>query len=212
MSQASFERLSILLVDDNIFIRDIMENVLRQLGFGWVATARDGKEAVEFLTMVKENPTRAGVMCVDIVLSDLVMSPINGLLLLQWVRTSKNSPNRMMPFIMISGAADQDHVKGSREVGVTEFCAKPFSVSNLLQRLVEVIEYPRQYVATTNYFGPDRRRKKSIAGGEGDMRKFNEKDATIVYSSDKITKPKSDADVWYFRLPNQLKEDRKSVV
>ena len=207
MSNGSFERLSILVVEDNIYIRDIMENVLRNLGFGWVASARDGKEAVEFLTMVKNNPSRAGVMCVDIILSDLVMSPINGLLLLQWLRSSKDSPNRMLPFVMISGAADNQHVKAARDVGVTEFCAKPFSAKVLMDKLVEVIEYPRQFVATTNYFGPDRRRKKfGVPTGEQEKRAFDESSATIVYSADNIKKPKKETEVWYFRLPNSLKE------
>ena len=34
----------------------------------------------------------------------------------------------------------------------------------------------------------------------------DEKDVTIVYSPDKVVKPKAPSDVWYFRLPNTLKE------
>ncbi|HJO71795.1 MAG: hypothetical protein QF450_05240 [Rhodospirillales bacterium] len=31
-------------------------------------------------------------------------------------------------------------------------------------------------------------------------------DVTIVYSADKVVKPKDGPDVWYFRLSNHLKE------
>ncbi len=43
---------------------------------------------------------------------------------------------------------------------VTEFLAKPFTVDVLMSRLESVIEEPRPFVRTENYFGPDRRRKQ----------------------------------------------------
>lgn len=35
---------------------------------------------------------------------------------------------------------------------------------------------------------------------------MKEQDITIVYSADKVVKPKEATDVWYFRLPNALKD------
>ena len=44
-------------------------------------------------------------------------------------------------------------------MGATEFVTKPFSVVTLAQRVQVVIERPRQFVHTGDYFGPDRRRR-----------------------------------------------------
>ncbi len=204
----SLERLSILLVEDNLYIRDILENVLKQLGFGWVATARNGQEAIEFLQIAgKTQGQAAGLMNVDMILCDLLMSPINGLLLLRWVRMQKESANRFMPFIMISGAADKEYVEAARDLGVTEFVAKPFSAQSVLDRVMKVIDQPRQFVTCSTYFGPDRRRRNGAPpGGIENRRRPGESHATIVYSADKVVKPKTPSDVWYFRLPNTLRE------
>ncbi len=204
----SLERLSILLVEDNLYIRDILESVLKQLGFGWVATARNGQEAIEFLQIAgKTQGQAAGLMNVDMILCDLLMSPINGLLLLRWVRMQKESANRFMPFIMISGAADKEYVEAARDLGVTEFVAKPFSAQSVLDRVIKVIEQPRQFVTCSTYFGPDRRRRNGpVPGGIENRRRPGESHATIVYSADKVVKPKTPSDVWYFRLPNTLRD------
>jgi hypothetical protein len=49
---------------------------------------------------------------------------------------------------------------------VTEFLAKPFSVTMLAQKLQTVIERPRQFVHTASYFGPDRRRRSEAYKGQ----------------------------------------------
>ncbi len=207
VAQYSLDRLSVLLVEDNAYIREVLESLLRHLGVGHVTTARDGKDAIDWLRLLGSNPATAGTMALDLIIADLVMSPINGLLLLQWVRGNKASPNRFLPFVMISGAADADYVAAARDMGVTEFLAKPFSVQSVSQRLMQVIDHPRQYVATTEYFGPDRRRQKGRApADELERRQKRDDDVTIVYSASKVVRPKTPSDVWYFRLPNALRD------
>lgn len=206
MATYNFERINVLLVEDNQFIRNILEDLLRGFGFARITTAKDGQDAIEVLKTAKATGG-VGTLGVDLVISDLVMTPINGLLLLRWTRTSKDSPNRFMPFLMLSGAADNDYVKASRDLGVTEFVAKPFSGESVYKRILEVIDYPRQFVVTQSYYGPDRRRLKNGRNPDGDERReTQEKDVTIVYSADKVVKPTKDGGVWYFRLPNSLKD------
>jgi CheY-like chemotaxis protein len=195
-------RLGALIVEDNDYIRQTIENLLFHFQFGRITSAKHGEEAVEIL---KESITNPSSTPPDIIFSDLVMSPVNGLLLLRWVRSSKDSPNRMMPFILLSGAADEAYVHSARDLGMTDFMAKPFSAKTVYNHIVKVIEHPRQFVTTTSYFGPDRRRRKKVAKAN-EQRVKNEKDVTVVYSQDKVVKPKTASDVWYFRLPNSLKD------
>ena len=202
MAVYNFERINVFLVEDNPYIRQVLESLLRQLQFANVQTASHGAEAIEYFQDLKRNRAFGEI---DVVLSDLVMTPLNGLLLLRWVRTAKESPNRFMPFVMLSGAADHEYVKAARDLGVTEFMAKPFSVSSISRYLLQIIDRPRQFVATQAYFGPDRRRKSSPPAS-GERRVTEDKDVSIVYSSEKVVKPSKPSEVWYFRLNNRLKE------
>lgn len=201
MGTFDYSRLGVLIVEDNGYIRQTLEDLLQYFQFGRIATAKDGEEAIDYM---KTLGGTGSIIAPDIIISDLVMSPINGLLFLRWMRTAKESPNRMIPFIMLSGAADEAYVHSARDLGATEFLAKPFSAGTVYGHFVKVIEYPRQFVTTTKYFGPDRRRKKIEPGKE--RRVKDEEDVTIVYSPEKVVKPKAPSDVWYFRLPNSLKE------
>jgi CheY-like chemotaxis protein len=205
MSRAyDLQRFRILLVEDNAYVRIILENVLRQLGIGQVVTACDGVEAIEALKDIdgiySNNKSRF-----DLIISDMIMSPIDGLLLVKWVRESKDSPNRFLPFIMMSGAAEHENVRKARDHGINEFLAKPFSAQSVCDRILEVIDRPRQFVATTTYFGPDRQRRRLDVRHQ-ERRAVGEENATVVYSSDKVVRPKRAEQIFFFRLPNHLQE------
>ncbi|MBC8339138.1 MAG: response regulator [Rhodospirillales bacterium] len=202
MGTFDFSRLGVFVIEDNSYLRQTLEDLLRYFQFGRVATAKDGEEAIDYM---KTLGSAGSIIAPDIIISDLVMSPINGLLFLRWTRTAKESSNRMVPFIMLSGAADEAYVNSARDLGCTEFLAKPFSAGSVYNHLLKVIEQPRQFVTTTKYFGPDRRRKKLEAPGK-ERRLKDDAEVTIVYSQDKVVKPEAPSDVWYFRLPNTLKE------
>lgn len=191
--------IGVLLVEDNGFVRNILEGLLQHFRVGRVVSATSGEEAIEILS------SPAFSANIDIVLSDLVMSPINGLLLLRWVRGSKDSPNRFMPFVMISGAADRDNVTEARDLGMTEFVAKPFSAESVYRRILEVIDHPRQYIATAAYFGPERRRR-DVGRSGADRRRTKEEEITIVRSSGDVARTGESSRVWYFRLTNTLRQ------
>ena len=194
--------MGVFLVEDNTYIRQTLEDLLYHFRFGRIASANNGEEAIDYM---KTLGAASNVVAPDIIISDLVMAPINGLLFLRWTRTAKESTNRMIPFIMLSGAADGAYVHSARYLGVTEFLAKPFSAEAVYKHLLQVIEQPRQFITTTKFFGPDRRRHSQDPPA-GERREKEEKDITMVYSADKVVKPKNPSDVWYFRLPNTLKE------
>ncbi len=200
------DRLSIMVVEDNEYMLDILVNSLKRMGFTRVTKCKNGKEAVEYLKLTGKGFGTA-VDAIDIVISDFIMSPVSGVHLLQWLRDDKASPSRFMPFIMLSGAADRVNVEASRDHGVNDFMAKPFSVENIYKVLQRIIDAPRQFVTTQTYFGPDRRRSSKAGPPKGqERRKPDESHATIVYSKDKVEKPSAPSDVWLFKLPNYLKQ------
>ncbi|MCG8508059.1 MAG: response regulator [Rhodospirillales bacterium] len=203
MATYDFSRLRILLVEDNNYVRSVFQNLLNHFGFAQVLTAKNGAEAVE--TMKLPGGVHVpGLPGIDIVISDLIMAPVDGQILLRWLRGAKDSPNRFMPFIMLSGAADIQYVSSARDLGANEFLAKPFSAETVYRRLLEIIDHPRPFITSRTYFGPDRRRR-DVGPPDKERRVTRDSDISLVYSGDKIVKPTNPTEVWKFILPNRLK-------
>jgi len=181
MTDYSFERFSVLIVEDNAYMSSLLMQGLRALGVGQIRTTRHGGAAIELMQLMKTQPAKAGLMSIDLILSNWLMSPVDGAMLLRWVRRHKESPNRFMPFIMVTGYADRERVQEARDMGVTEMLTKPFSVQSIAQRIVQVIERPRQFVHTSAYFGPDRRRQDLGPRGAAERRITREDEIEIVY-------------------------------
>src|SRR5271170_2214401 len=153
----------------------MIAEILRALKLGRVVTAADGAEAIAMLRQATKHKAAAQVLGFDIVLSDYLMSPINGTMLLRWVRQHEDSPDRFIPFVMISGVAGQDVVREARDMGTSEFLAKPFSVKSVADHISVLIDAPRPFVYSNDYFGPERRRQK---------RQYNATDRRTIKSED----------------------------
>ena len=86
------------------------------------------------------------------------------------LRNAPDSPNQMIPVIMVTGHSTERRVREARDAGVNEFVAKPVTARGVLERIHEVIDHPRPYVRRDDYFGPDRRRHED-AGYLGPRRR-----------------------------------------
>ncbi|GAB4186162.1 MAG: response regulator [Thalassobaculales bacterium] len=165
MSGYRLDRLWVLIVDDNQSMRSLVRTVLEALGVRNIIEARDGEHAIEKITRQE----------VNLIITDWVMDEMDGLQLTRWVRNEAGSPDPYVPIIMLTGHTDRAKVMEARDAGVTEFMAKPVSAKALYSRMVAIIENPRPFVKTDNYFGPDRRRKNMPYQGP-DRRKQIEED------------------------------------
>ena len=157
---------TILIVEDQLQIRSLLSSVLRTFGVGNILRASNGAEAIELLRTMARDPSAAGAGRVDAILSDWVMHPVDGAMLLRWVRKHKESPNRFMPFVMITAFSDPARVQLAREIGVTEFLSKPFSAQSVAVHLMAALKDKRRYVRIGNFFGPDRRRRETLSAEE----------------------------------------------
>ena len=150
MSGPAFDHLKALVIEDNNHMRTLLRSLLQALGIRQVFECTDG--ATGYVALREKSP--------DFVLTDLSMKPIDGIEFTKMVRNSKDSPNPYIPIIMVTGHTERARVEAARDVGVTEFLAKPITVQNILLRITEIVERPRPFVRCEGYFGPDRRRKK----------------------------------------------------
>lgn len=99
----------------------------------------------------------------DLVITDWLMEPDDGLDLVRMIRKNEGSPNKFVPVILMTGYSDKTRVESARDLGVTEFLMKPYSARDMYARIVQIVEKPRQFVDTGEFFGPDRRRRKNFA-------------------------------------------------
>jgi len=60
---------------------------------------------------------------------------------------------------MLTGHAELIAVHEALDVGVHEFLTKPVSPTKLYKTIQTLIEKPRAFVRSKEYFGPDRRRR-----------------------------------------------------
>ena len=120
------------------------------------AEAGDGEEALKIL----------GAFQPDVILSDWIMAPVDGLELLKRLRKGNTGISSFTPFIMVTSRSDGPWRAEARDAGVTEYLEKPVSVTDLYQGIKDVIENFKPFVRNRDYFGPDRRNGKKPYFGD----------------------------------------------
>lgn len=112
------QKLAVLLVDDEEFMRRLGMDMLHSLGYR-VSLASDGREALE---MVKRKPDYF-----DVVLSDLRMPEMNG-----WQLAGEIQKLRpQLPFILVTAFNDADSDENLKDLGIREVVQKPFLVEHV---------------------------------------------------------------------------------
>lgn len=122
-----FARLSILLVEDELFAQKLATNVLNQIGVGSVVVCKSGTEALTVLGYPNQR--------FDLIISDWQMPEMTGLNLLKKVR--ETWPD--MPFIMLTGKTSGDFVLAAKDHGVNGYIAKPFAPNQLIAKIASVL-------------------------------------------------------------------------
>ena len=117
-------KVSVLVVDDASFIRDLIKNCLRNYFPGIrIEDAVNGRKAQALLA--RES--------FDLVLCDWEMPEMSGLELLTWCREQDHL--KTLPFIMVTSRGDKENVIQAIQAGVSDFVSKPFTNEQLLTKV-----------------------------------------------------------------------------
>lgn len=108
--------INILIVDDELAMRNLLENILIQEGYN-IGLAENGDDA---LKMIKNNKY-------DLVLSDIKMPGMNGFELLKIIK----SEHPEIGVIMMTGFGDAFTVKDALLQGADEYITKPFKAHEI---------------------------------------------------------------------------------
>lgn len=120
--------MKILIVDDEINIRESMSNFIAKLdlGFECIEIAESGNDGLDKALKLKP----------DIIVSDIVIPEFNGLELLNKVKY--HLPK--CKYIMISGHDDVEYFKESIKLDVIDYLLKPIKPTELKNALIKCIE------------------------------------------------------------------------
>jgi PleD family two-component response regulator len=116
----------VLVVDDMPSTRGLLKDMLEGLGFGHVAEARNGEEA---LTSLREDTP-------DLIISDQVMDGMTGTELVEVLRGHPEFSD--IPFIMVSAVRDAPSIDSALDLGVDDYLAKPISMGLLDRKIDDV--------------------------------------------------------------------------
>src|SRR5262250_749703 len=122
---------ALLVVDDNEDNRYTLVQRLRRLGYTDVATAVDGRHALQCLR--ERN--------FDLVLLDVMMPELNGYEVLEHLRADDRL--RHLPVIMISAVDQIESVVRCIELGADDYLPKPFNPTLLRARVGASLEKKR---------------------------------------------------------------------
>lgn len=121
-------KVSVLVVDDASFIRDLVKKCLRNYFPGIrIEDAVNGKKAQSILARE----------AFDLVLCDWEMPEMSGLELLTWCREQDNL--KTMPFVMVTSRGDKENVVQAIQAGVSGYVSKPFTNEQLLTKVKQAL-------------------------------------------------------------------------
>lgn len=122
-SKGGIDELKILIIDDTPEARNMLKNMLVNIGITQVFEAGDGREGLRFIDTAFD--------FVDIILCDWNMPEMNGIALLRQLR----SVDPDFPFMMITGRGDITSVSEAKGAGVSGYILKPYSMLQLETKL-----------------------------------------------------------------------------
>ena len=116
----------ILVVDDDVFVRGMLQNLLEKQGYR-VTTATDGMNALAAIERCHPN----------LVLMDAVMPVMDGF---KACAELQKLPGADIPVIMVTSLDDEPSVNKAFEVGAVEYITKPVHWAVLRHRLAVILQ------------------------------------------------------------------------
>jgi two-component system, chemotaxis family, chemotaxis protein CheY len=146
--EALIQDLSILIVDDNQYMRKVVRTLLVNIGVRKVYEASDGIAGLDAIRIVTP----------DVVILDWELPLLNGAEFVRIVRSPGVFPFSDVPIIMLSSHGERWRVVEAVRIGVNEYLRKPVSAQALLDRLTAIVAKPRPVIQLGDYYGPQPRK------------------------------------------------------
>ncbi len=126
------EQSTVLVVDDEAVVRDVVVRYLEHGGF-MPLQAADGAEARAVIEASR----------VDLVILDVMLPTINGLDLCRWLRQAND-----VPVIMLTARGEESDRIIGLELGADDYVVKPFSPRELVERVKAILRRSARHTGT----------------------------------------------------------------
>ncbi len=112
-------KTTILVVDDEEYVRKLLQRILEETGYGVVAAAK-GREALDKMSQTN----------VSLVLLDIMMPDLDGFQTLKLIRQQYE-----VPVIMLTAKREVTTLCDTLALGADDYVVKPFNTRELLARI-----------------------------------------------------------------------------
>jgi len=123
-----YEKIRLLIVEDEANTRMVIKAVLRQLSIRNVFEAANGRDGL--VEVVRERP--------HLVLCDVHMEPVDGLEFLKTLRAMKIEAVKNTPVIFLTADSQQGTVLFAKQNAANGYLVKPPSVTSVKARIDQV--------------------------------------------------------------------------
>jgi two-component system chemotaxis response regulator CheY len=148
--------IKLLVADADARLCNVLTDTLGTMGFSQVETTGSGHEAAQKL---QKNTY-------DMLITDWNLADFDGIALIDFIRSDPRSLDMALPIVMLTGRAEQNDVLRARDHGVTEYAVKPFTAQSLFSRLERVVDFPKPFIVSQKFTGPERRARTQPSGAE----------------------------------------------
>ncbi|MEJ5273858.1 MAG: response regulator, partial [Spirochaetota bacterium] len=113
---------TILIMDDEIFLREVSSKILKSLGYNFITTV-NGEEALKIFRLDYEKNLKISGLLLDLT----IQGGLGGKDIIDEIRKINSS----IPVIVTSGYADDPIIAKPHKYGITASISKPFTRSEL---------------------------------------------------------------------------------
>lgn len=136
MRNVYYSKLRVLIVADSRTMKIVLKDLLVTIGFS--------KENLEFAIDGESALSMAERKIFDLIISNIwMLSPMNGLELLEKVRRHENMQVRETPFLFITGERRSEYFQEAMDKGADGYLAKPFKILRLEKELEKIFKPPK---------------------------------------------------------------------
>lgn len=201
MVTENYGRLQLLFVDDAPYTRQLLRELLRSTA--WRSAGIVDSAAAAFRAIQAEPP--------DIIFTDWQMPGESGLDLIRFIRERPDSPDPLLPVILLTANGDAEHVLRARKAGATDYLVKPFSLSRIADRVTRAATKQWPFIVSSLYKGPDWRHVGHSGNDESPNQQPLPPDA-IVLPSDGLLLAKARGEPGAIREALQRRADAIAIV
>jgi len=134
------DEVEVILIEDNSADAELILRALKKQGLSHkVRIINDGSEALKELSDMDESIGREAVHTPKVILLDLSMPKVDGLQILEKIKSGINI--RMIPVVVLTSSGNETDVEKCYRLGVNSYVIKPLGYEDLVQTMLDISNY-----------------------------------------------------------------------